>query len=68
MFRREQKYDGDSRSTREELAKVESELVVLKRIREIKLHANTVKKIHSLGYQTGHMHPRGTSHFEFVTA
>ena len=51
--------EGDLRQVRDDLQRVENQIQVLKRIREIKLHANTVKKIYQFGYQPGNMQNLG---------
>jgi chromosome segregation ATPase len=49
------KEEGNLNLIREEIERLEAKVEALKRIREIKLHSDTVKKIYHYGYNPGQM-------------
>ena len=47
--------DEDVRLVKEDVKRLDEKIIALKRIREIKLHSSTVKKIFHYGYKPGEM-------------
>ena len=50
-----QKHELAIRDTKQEVRNLDRKLAILKRIREIKLHSDTIKKIYHFGYNPGQM-------------
>ena len=50
-----EKADEDVTLVKDDVKKLDDKIVALKRIREIKLHSDTVKKIFHYGYRPGEM-------------
>ena len=66
-YRQLEKIDGELRNMRNNVQERENQVALLKRIREIKLHTNTVKKIYHFGYQPGNMQNKGIFINEYLS-
>ena len=53
MFVKLRKMDDALKLVKEDIHRQQTKVAVLKRIRELKLHSNTVKKIYHFGYNPG---------------